>query len=71
MFPSFNGPDEMVTGRKARGLQMEEIGCKCQTFFISLISSRRKQRIISPSLYKFKRRFLLKFCVAMTTSGTT
>ena len=20
---------EMVTGRKARGLQMEEIGCKC------------------------------------------
>jgi len=38
-----NGPDERVTGRKARGLQMEEIGCKCQTFFISLISSRRKQ----------------------------
>ena len=25
-----------VTGRKARGLQMEEIGCKCQTFFIFL-----------------------------------
>ena len=24
---------EGVTGRKARGLQMEEIGCKCQTFF--------------------------------------
>ena len=24
---------ERVTGRKARGLQMEEIGCKCQTFF--------------------------------------
>ena len=23
---------ERVTGRKARGLQMEEIGCKCQTF---------------------------------------
>ena len=22
-----------ITGRKARGLQMEEIGCKCQTFF--------------------------------------
>ena len=38
-----NGPDERVIGRKARGLQMEEIGCKCQTFFISLISSRRKQ----------------------------
>ena len=27
---------EQVTGRKARGLQMEEIGCKCQTFFLSL-----------------------------------
>ena len=27
---------EMVTGRKARGLQTEEIGCKCQTFFLSL-----------------------------------
>ena len=26
---------ERVTGRKARGLQMEEIGCKCQTFFLS------------------------------------
>ena len=24
---------ERVTGRKARGLQTEEIGCKCQTFF--------------------------------------
>ena len=24
---------ERVTGRKARGLQREEIGCKCQTFF--------------------------------------
>ena len=27
------GHFERVTGRKARGLQMEEIGCKCQTFF--------------------------------------
>ena len=34
--------NEWVTGRKARGLQMEEIACKCQTFF-SLLSSRRKQ----------------------------
>ena len=33
---------EKVTGRKARGLQMEEIGCKRQTF-LSLLSSRRKQ----------------------------
>ena len=27
---------ERVTSRKARGLQMEEIGCECQTFFFSL-----------------------------------
>ena len=33
---------ERVTGRKARGLQMEEIGCNCQTF-LSLLSGRRKQ----------------------------
>ena len=33
---------DRVTGRKARGLQTEEIGCKCQTF-LSLLSSRRKQ----------------------------
>ena len=33
---------ERVTGRKARGLQREEIACKCQTF-LSLLSSRRKQ----------------------------
>ena len=34
-------PYDRVTGRKARGLQTEEIGCKCQTF-LSLLSSRRK-----------------------------
>ena len=34
--------NEGVTGRKARGLQMEEIACKCQTFS-SLLSGRRKQ----------------------------
>ena len=33
---------ERVTGRKARGLQMEEISCKCQTF-LSLLSGRKKQ----------------------------
>ena len=61
---------ERVTGRKARGLQMEEIACKCQTF-LSLLSGRRKQSSdIFPSLYKFKRRFLLKFCVAMTPGFT-
>ena len=46
---------ERVTGRKARGLQTEEIACKCQTF-LSLLSSRRKQtsNIFFPSLCKFK-----------------
>ena len=30
-------PFARVTGRKARGLQMEEIGCKCQDiFYLSL-----------------------------------
>ena len=27
---------ERVTGRKARGLQTEEIGCKCHIFYLSL-----------------------------------
>ena len=40
--PKRKGGNERVTGIKARGLQMEEIGCKCQTFF-SLLSGRRKQ----------------------------
>jgi len=58
-------------GRKARGLQREEIGFKCQTF-ISLLSSRRKQTLdFFPLLYRFKQRFLLKFCVAMMTTGST
>ena len=62
---------EKVTGRKARGLQTEEIGCKCQTF-LSLVSTRRKQTsiIFFPSLYKFKR-FLLIYCVAIMTPGFT
>ena len=33
---------ERVTRRKARGLQTEEIACKCQTF-LSPLSGRRKQ----------------------------
>ena len=36
------GGTERVTDRKARGLQMEEIGCKCQTV-LSLLSGRSKQ----------------------------
>ena len=36
-------PGFAIHGRKARGLQMEEIGCKCQTSFLSLLSGRRKQ----------------------------
>ena len=62
---------DRVTGRKARGLQREETGCKCQTFFLSLLSGRRKQicYFFSPCLYKFKERVLLKFCVARTTAA--
>ena len=36
------GAGEKVMGRKAGGLQTEEIGCKCQTF-LSFVSGRRKQ----------------------------
>ena len=39
----FLNQPERVTGRKARGLQTEEVGCKRQTGFLSLLSSRRKQ----------------------------
>ena len=51
---------EKVTDRKARGLQTEDIGCKCQTFFIFLLSSRRKQASVMyfPLLYtNIKRGF--------------
>ena len=62
---------ERITGRKARGLQTEEIGCKCQTF-LSLLSGRRKQTSdIFFLLYKFKRRFLLKYCVAIMAPDFT
>ena len=43
---------ERVTGRKARGLQMEKRGCRCQTF-LSLLSGRKKQTSdVSFLLYK-------------------
>ena len=65
---------ERVTGRKARSLQTEEIGCKCQmVFYLSLKRQEEtnyKCQIFFPFLYKIKRRFLLKFCVAMTTPGS-
>ena len=66
-----SGP-ERVTGRKARGLQMEEIACKCQTF-LSLLSGRRKQtsNIFFLHYTNFKERFLLKYCVAIMTPGFT
>ena len=40
--PALQADSERVTGRKARGLQKEEIACTCQTF-LSLLSSRKKQ----------------------------
>ena len=42
-FPTKAHIVERVTGRKARGFPTEEIGCECQTFFISLLRGRRKQ----------------------------
>ena len=54
---------ERVTGRKAGGLQMEEIGCNCQTFFLSPLSCKRKQT----TSVAF---FLGEFCVAKTTGST-
>ena len=55
-----------------RGLQMEEKACKCQ-IFLSLLNGRKKQTsdIFFPSLYKFKERFLLKYCVAIMTPSFT
>ena len=52
---------EDITGRKARCLQMEEIGCKCQTLF-SLLSRRRKQTrvIFFPLLYTNLKELSLK-----------
>ena len=50
---------ERVTGRKARGLQAEEIGCKSQTFF-SLSSAAGGNQLQAsdffffPSLYKIR-----------------
>ena len=65
-------PSERVTSRKAGGLQMEEIGCRCQAF-LSLLSSRRKQTSdIFFLLYtNLKRGFSLKYCVAIMTLGFT
>ena len=69
-FSIANDHPERLTGRKARGLQTEEIACKCQTFLFLLSGRRKQSAIFFPSLYKFKRRFPLKFCVA-TTPGFT
>ena len=66
---------ERVTGRKARGLQMEEIDCKSQMFFSLSLKwqeeTNYKCQIFPPSLYTFIKRFLLKFHVAMMTPSST
>ena len=66
---------ERVTGRKAGApnggnrLQVSDI------FFFYLSLKQQEEttsvRFYSPSLYKIKRRFPLKFCVAMTAPGST
>ena len=64
-----------VTARKARGPQVEEIGCKCQMFFFfSLLAGKNNPQVsdfFPPFLYKIKRRFILQFCVAVTIPGST
>ena len=53
---------ERVTGRKARGLQMEEIGCKCQTFLSQRAGGNKLVLHFSPSLYKFNKTSLKILC---------
>jgi len=66
---------ERVTGRKARVSRGNRLPVSDFSFFflISPLSGRGKQttsiRFFFPSLYKIKRRFLLKFCVDMMTTG--
>ena len=43
----FNAVIKRVTGRKARDLQMEEIGCVRLFFLISLLSSRKNKLQVS------------------------
>ena len=64
---------ERVTGKKARGLQREEMGCKCQTVVICHFRGRRKQAVIFFPLLdtNLKRGFPLQFCVAIMTPGST
>ena len=47
----YSSPAERVTGRKARGLQMEKIACKCQTFLSLLRAGRNKLGIFFFLLY--------------------
>ena len=64
-----------VTGKKARipkrgnRLQVSDV------FFLSLKrqekTNYKRQMVSCPSLYKIERRFLLKFCVARITPGST
>ena len=53
---------------------MEEIAASVRLFFYLSLKRQEetnyKCQIFSPSLYKIKR-FLLKFCVAKTTPGST
>ena len=65
--------NERVTGRNARGLQTEEIGCKCQTFFSLFLKWQEETNglYFFPFSVQFKERILLKFCVARTTAGST
>ena len=43
---------ERITGRKSRSLQMEEIGCKCQTFF-SLSLKQQEEKNYKCQIFGF------------------
>ena len=60
--------NERVTGRKARVLQIRK---EAADIFISLKwQEETNQGYVFPSLYKFKRKFLLTCCVAKTPGFT-
>ena len=69
--PKRKGGDERVPGRKARGSPNRGTMLQMPGIFISLKRQEEtNQQYFFPSLYKFKRRFLLKCCVAMTPGFT-
>ena len=57
----FNAVIKRVTGRKARDLQMEEIGCKCQTFFFNLPLKQQEKQTTSVRFFSLRYTILKDF----------